>query len=221
MNNLLLFSMVELSESMVAWLNANLGIWYLIILNAFGVLAIILKVIEYQVSKRGLMMLIATLANVSWIMFFALSGNFVAALTCILIVLRMLVYMQREKHKWARSVWWVVLFVVLQTVVAVTTFKNLQDLFSIAAGYIGIFAYLTRNQTLYRILSFIYMSLWLSNSICYFIALPTKYLVALLSDSFSTGSVAVGIWRYDLCKKAREERKAKIESANQDNDNKE
>ncbi len=208
MNNLLLFSMAEFSETMVAWLNANFGIWYLIILNAFGVLAIILKITEYQVRKHSTMMLIATIANISWVLFFALNGNFTAALTCVLIVARMFVYIQRDTHKWARSVWWVVLFVVLQTVVAVTTFKNWQDIFSITAGYIGIFAYLTRNQTLYRILSFIYMSLWLSNSICYFIVSPSTYLVGLASDAFSTISVAVGIWRYDLCKKAREEKKA-------------
>ena len=206
MNSLLLSSMAELSSSIVEWLGANLGIWYVIILNAFGILAIILKVIEYQVRKRGTMMVIATLANISWVLFFALNGNFTAALTCVLIVARMFVYMQRDNHEWARSVLWVILFVVLQTVVAVTTFKNWQDIFSITAGYIGIFAYLTRNQTLYRALSLIYMALWLSNSICYFIVSPSTYLIGLASDAFSTISVAVGIWRYDLSKKAREER---------------
>ena len=65
MNNLMLFSMAEFSEKMVNALDANLGIWYLIILNAFGVLAIILKVIEYQIKKRSLMMVIATFANFS------------------------------------------------------------------------------------------------------------------------------------------------------------
>jgi hypothetical protein len=206
MNNLMLFSMAELSSSMVNALNANLGIWYLIILNAFGVLAIILKVIEYQISKRSLMMVIATLANAAWVLFFILNGNFTAGITCILIVVRMLIYVQRGKKKWADSNLWVVLFVVLQAVASILTFKNWQDIFSTVAGFVGIFAYLTTNQTRYRFLSFIYMALWLSNSICYFIATPMEYIVALGSDSFSTASVMVGIYRYDLSKKAREDK---------------
>ncbi len=221
MNELMLFSMAELSKNMVDWLNANFGIWYVLVLNAFGVIAILLKVTEYQVRKRERMMVIATLANVSWVLFFALNGNFAAALTCVLIVARMLIYMQRDVKEWANNNWWVALFVALQTVVAVTTFKNWQDIFSITAGYIGIFAYLTKNQTLYRILSFIYMSLWLSNSICYFIISPSTYIIGLSSDAFSTVSVAVGIWRYDLCRKARGERKALRENVNLANDDKE
>lgn len=206
MNNLMLFSMAELSSSMVDALNANLGIWYLVILNAFGVLAIILKVIEYQIKKRSLMMAIATLANTAWVIFFVLNGNFTAGITCVLIVIRMLIYVQRGKKKWADSNLWVVLFVVLQAVASILTFKNWQDIFSTIAGFVGIFAYLTTNQTKYRILSFIYMALWLSNSICYFVATPMEYIVALGSDTFSTASVMVGIYRYDLSKKARAEK---------------
>ncbi len=213
MNSLMLFSMQELSDTMVQSLNNTLGIWYLVILNAFGVIAILCKVTEYQVKKHGTMMVIATIANVSWVLYFALNGNFTAALTCVLIVIRMLIYMQRNKSKWAKSNFWVILFVVLQTIVAITTFKYWQDVFSILAGYIGIFAYLTKNQTKYRILSFIYMSLWLSNSISYLVG-SISYLLGTISDTFSTISVAVGIWRYDLSKKAKEEKKALKKTTN-------
>lgn len=220
MNNLMLFSMAEFSEKMVNALDANLGIWYLIILNAFGVLAIILKVIEYQIKKRSLMMVIATIANFSWVLYFILAGNFTAGITCTLIVIRMLIYMQRGKKKWADSNLWVVLFVVLQAVASILTFKNWQDIFSTIAGFVGIFAYLTTNQSRYRLLSFIYMALWLSNSISYFVAMPMKYIVALGSDSFSTASVMVGIYRYDLSKKARAEKKA-LKEQQVEKDNKE
>ena len=216
----MLFSMAELSTSMVDALTANLGIWYKIILYAFGVLAIILKVIEYQIKKRSLMMVIATFANFSWVLYFILAGNFTAGVTCILIVVRMLIYVQRGKKKWADSNIWVVLFVVLQAVASIITFKYWQDIFSTIAGFIGIFAYLTTNQTKYRILSFIYMALWLSNSICYFIQMPIEYFLALGSDTFSTASVMVGIYRYDLSKKARAEKRALKEQEDK-NDNKE
>ena len=206
MNSLLLVSIQEMSENFVQSLNANLGIWYLIILNAFGVMAILCKVLEYQIKTRAKMLVVATIANTSWVLYFVLNGNFTAGLTCALIVIRMLIYMQRDTKAWARSNWWIVAFTVLQTVVAVTTFKYWQDAFSIIAGYIGIFAYIMPSQKSYRLLSLVYIVLWLSNSICYFALSGVAYLLALISDSFSTGSVLVGIWRYDISKKAIKEK---------------
>ena len=89
--------MAETSSKLVEYLNANLGIWYLIILNAFGVMAILCKVLECQIKRRGTMLIVATFANISWVMYFMLNGNFTAGLTCLLVVIRMLIYIQRDK----------------------------------------------------------------------------------------------------------------------------
>ena len=220
MNSLFLISLVEASENFIELLNANLGIWYLIILNAFGVLAILCKVLEYQIKNRGTMLVVATFANISWVLYFILNGNFTAGLTCVLVVIRMLIYIQRDKKAWARSDWWIVAFTALQTVVAFTTFKNWQDIFSIIAGYVGIFAYIMPTQRSYRLFSLLYMILWLSNSICYFAVSGLAYIVALVSDSFSTCSVLVGIWRYDISKKAIKEKDLSNGKANSLEENK-
>ena len=212
--------MAETSSKLVEYLNANLGIWYLIILNAFGVMAILCKVLEYQIKRRGTMLIVATFANISWVMYFMLNGNFTAGLTCLLVVIRMLIYIQRDKKAWAKSNWWLVAFTILQTVVAITTFKYWQDAFSIIAGYIGIFAYIMPSQKTYRLFSLAYMVLWLSNSICYFAVSGIAYLLALISDSFSTTSVLVGIWRYDISKKAIKEKDIDNNSANSLSENK-
>ena len=100
--------------------------------------------------------------------------------------------MQRGKHAWADSILWLILFLVLQTGVAIFTTKNWFDVFAITAGYLGIFSYFVLNQKKYRLLSFFHMSLWVVNSIFNF------YLIALLSDSFSTVSCGVAIYRYDI-----------------------
>ena len=189
--------MVELSNSMVKMLNNTLGIWYLIILNAFGVIAIICKIFEYQVKSRNKMFLLVSVANACWVIYFALYGNFASALTCLLNTIRLLVFMQRGKHKWADGSWWLIFFLALQTVVAVFTTKSVFDAFAIAGGYVGIFAYFVTNQKMYRFISFFHMSLWVVNSAINF------YLIALLSDLFSTISCGVAIYRYDLSKNAR------------------
>ena len=203
--------MSDLSTNMVNTLNNTLGIWYLIILNAFGVIAIVCKIFEYQVRSRNAMFVFVTIACICWVLYFALYGNFASALTCLLSVIKMLIFMQRGKHKWADGPIWLILFLVLQTVVAVFTTTGWKDVFAIVAGYIGIFSYFVLNQSRYRLLSFFHMSLWVVNSAINF------YLIALLSDSFSTVSCGVAICRYDLSKNARKLNASIKEKQNSDN----
>lgn len=187
--------MQELSLKLVEALNASLGAWYLIILNSIGVIAIICKVIEYQIKKPSINKLMASVANFLWVLYFALYGDFASALTCVLTVVRIMIFAQRGKCKWASSSIWLYVFIILQIVVAVSTFRVWQDLFSITAGFVGIFAYYVLEQKKYRALSFVYMVLWLLNSI------SKAYLMGIISDSFSTVSVAIAIYRYDVRKK--------------------
>ena len=187
--------MQELSLKLVEALNASLGVWYLIIINAIGVLAIICKVIEYQIKKTAINKLMASVANFLWVLYFALYGDFASALTCVLTVARIMIFAQRGKRKWASSSIWLYVFIILQIVVAVSTFRVWQDIFSITAGFVGIFAYYVLEQKKYRALSFVYMVLWLLNTI------SKAYLMGIISDSFSTVSVAIAIYRYDVRKK--------------------
>ena len=166
--------------------------------NAFGICAIIFKIIEYQVKKRGTMFTIATIANVCWVLYFAFLGNVASTLTCFINVIKLLIFMQRDKHKWAESVWWLILFLVLQVLVSIYTIfsptSSWMDVFCITAGFFGVLAYFFKDAKKYRFLSFIHMSLWVANSIANF------YPIALLSDAFSTVSCGVAIVRYDLLK---------------------
>ncbi len=199
MNNLL--SVNALSQNLVDTLNSVLGVWYLIILNGFGVIAIICKILEYQVVKRDTMFILSTVANVCWVLYFAMYGNFASTLTCIINVIKLLVFMQRGKHAWADSVLWLIGFLILQVLVTVFTVRAWYDVFSVTAGFLGILAYFVVNQRKYRALSFIHMATWVANSIVNF------YPIALISDSVSTVSCGIAIWRYDISKKSRLDKK--------------
>ena len=183
--------MQELSLKLVESLK-TLGVWYLVILNAIGVLAIGCKVIEYQIKKPFLNKAVATLANFLWVLYFALYGDFASALTCVLNLVRIVIFAQRGKQKWASSSIWLYVFIILQIVVAVSTFRVWKDVFSLLAGFVGIFAYYVLDQKKYRALSFVFMVLWLLNSI------SKLYLMGLISDAFSTLSVSIAIYRYDI-----------------------
>lgn len=204
--------MSALGENMVKSLDASLGIWYLIILNAFGVIAIICKIFEYQVKSRSTMFVFVSIASVCWVLYFVLYGNFASALTCLLSVVKMFVFMYRGKKKWASNPFWLYFFLVVQTIIAIFTTTGIRDVFAIAAGYLGIFAYFFVNQKTYRMLSFFHMALWVVNSVINF------YLIALLSDSFSTVSCGVAIYRYDLSKNARKLNQEKTDEKDNGNE---
>jgi hypothetical protein len=201
MNNLLSISNFALNY--VNTLTNALGVWYLIIINAIGVLAIICKILEYQVKNRSVMFIFSTFANVCWVLYFALYGNIASTFTCVINVIKLLIFAQRGKHRWAESVWWLILFLVLQTVVTIFTVSSWVDVFCITAGYLGVLAYFFKDAKKYRLLSFFHMAIWVANSIANF------YLIALLSDSFSTISCAIAICRFDLFNKKKKKEIAK------------
>lgn len=191
----LLFSTTQLSESLLKILTSSLGGWYLIVLNAFGVLAIGCKIFEYQVKKRDLMFAFVITANFLWVAYFIFYGDFSSALTCLIGAIRLIIFMQRGKHKWADSIWWLVFFLALQTVVSIFTYKIWQDLFSITAGFVGIVTYFVMDAKKYRAMSLLHMSLWVVNGALKF------YPIALISDSISVISIIVAMVRFAIAEK--------------------
>ena len=179
--------------------NLALGIWYLIILNAFGVIAIFCKICEYQSKRRSAMFTVAIIANICWVLYFALYGDAVSSLTCLLNTVRLCIFSYRDKYKWAESIIWLYLFIAVQAVISVFTYHTWIDVFPIIAGFLAIFAYFIKDAKVYRILSFIYMLLWVLNGVFKF------YPIALISDSISVISCAIAIYRFDIRNKAKKE----------------
>lgn len=194
MNNLL-FSMLALSEGLLKALTSTFGGWYVIILNAFGVFAIVCKVFEYQAKKRDTMFALVITANILWVFYFVFYGDLSSALTCLIGSVRLVIFMQRGKHKWANSMWWLVFFLALQTIISIFTYTGWKDVFSISAGFVGIIAYFIVDQKKYRWLSLAHMSIWVING-------ATKvYPIALISDSISVVSIIIAIIRFSIIEK--------------------
>ena len=203
MNNLL-FSLQGIADN----LNDKLGIWYVVILNAIGVMAIVCKVIEYQAKKRQVMFTLVTIASACWVMYFLLYGNLISSATCLLGIIRLLIFRKRDTCAWARSIFWLYFFLALQVGVVVYSALNsfsFLDIFAILAGFASIFAYFVRSPKLYRIISLVHVALWVVNSSIYF------YPIALISDSFSTISCAIAIFRYDILKKGKKQTEEQTE----------
>lgn len=199
-----LLSVAQFSQQFVNILNETLGIWYLIILNAFGVVAMIFKVIEYQQKSRKIILTIATICVICWLFYFFLQGDFVSAIVSFVAVIQFFVFMQMGKKKWASSVWWLVIFLTFQLVFGILTFKVWKDIFALLAGLLGTIAYFVMDKKKYRFLSFLCMSCWVVNSIL------KLYLIALLNDAFATISVAVAIVRFDILNKREQKEESNV-----------
>ena len=191
------FSINNMFDGLVGFLDGNLGIWYIVLINAFGVLAIITKLTEYQFKKRLIRFIICTLASFWWLTYFVLQGQTVSALANLIGLIQSIIFMQREKHSWARSKIWLVLFLVLNVATCLFGFKAWHDIFPPLAGIFGAIAYFAIDEKTYRYFSLLNVVFWLANSI----AKMPMTLLALICDSTCTVSALVGLYRFYKRKK--------------------
>ena len=102
----------ELSKIIVQGLS-SLGVWYDILVNFFGVIAIILLVMSFQMKSRIKLLLVFILSQSTWIIYFVLQGDLASGIMCTIAIIMSLIFMQREKHKWANSIFWLFFFVAI------------------------------------------------------------------------------------------------------------
>ena len=189
--------MQTLSAEFVNFLNNSLGIWYLIILNAFGVIAIFLKVSEYQFKQRKYILLFAGLVSLCWLLYFLMQGDFVSTGISVIGIIQTIIFYQRDKRAWANNKFWLYLFMAIQLIIGVITFKKWFDVFAVIAGVSGTIAYFVTDKRVYRYISLVSMTTWILNGVFKF------YLLALLHDTFATVSIIIAIIRFEVLNKEK------------------
>lgn len=194
MNNLL-FSFAALGESVKTGLIGSLGIiWFNVLINVIGGIAILVKVIETQNKKRSAIIVFAIINYLLWITYFALNGNFTAAIVNCISFVQTMIFLQRGKHKWADGIFWLILFISAQVIAGFFTWNGPFSLFSIGAGILSTAAYYVMDVKKYRYFILALMILWICNGIAYW------YPIALIHDVFALTSILVAIIRYNFKK---------------------
>ena len=195
-----LLSINNMFDGLVTFLNSNLGIWYIVLINFFGVLAILTKVTEYQFKKRLTRFIICVLASLWWLIYFILQGQTVSALANLVSLIQTIIFMQRDRYEWAKSKIWLFVFLILQIAICVVGFKVWHDIFPPLAGIFGAIAYFVIDEKTYRYFALLNVVFWLANSIA---KMPMTVL-ALVCDSTCTISGIIGLYRFFKRKKAQE-----------------
>ena len=172
-------------DAIIKFIQTSFGIW-----SVFGILGILVKISEYQVKKRNTRIFIYASACACWALYFLFRGSGASACANVLGLIQSLVFMQSEKHKWARNYFWLWLFLGLQVGNCVIGFSAWHDVFPMLANIAGAVAYFVIGEREYRLLSFFNCLLWLFNSIC------KGAILALICDVASVSSAIVGIIRY-------------------------
>ena len=182
----------------VNFFTSNLGGWYLVLVNFFGVLAMTIKVSEYQFKKRRARILIFSLASLCWATYFFVQGQTVGALANIIGLIQGLVFMQRDKHNWAKSPLWLVLFLALHITSCTIGLQFWHDLFPFVGSVIGAISYYVIDEKKYRYLVLFSMCCWVCNSA---FKMPSTTL-ALINDSTCIISSIIGLVRFYKREKA-------------------
>ena len=107
-------------------------------------------------------------------------------------MIQALVFMQKDNHKWARSKWWLVLFLGLQLLVCIYGLKEWHDVFPLLGSIFGALAYFVVDEKTYRYFAIFNVAFWLANSI----AKMPNTLLALVCDSTCTVSGLIGLARF-------------------------
>jgi hypothetical protein len=197
MNNLL-FSLVEVGAGIYNGLNTALGsVGFLILVNLIGVVAIVIKITETQNKNRNKIIFFAMMGALCWTIYFVLHGDFTSAGINIVGAIQLLIFSQREKHKWANSKFWLFFFLAVQVGLGIIIWRNWFSIVVIIAGLLGTIAYFIMNVKVYRYLFATLITLWIANGIV------NGYIIALIHDIFAFISIIIAIVRYNVLGKEK------------------
>lgn len=179
----------NISNAITSAIN-SLGVWGVVIINAFGVIAIVSILASYQMKQRDKIFILYIIATFAWMSYFVLQGNLVSGIMSVIAVCRSLVFMQRGKKKWAESVWWLVGFLVIMLGSTILTYRDWRDIFALLATAFGTVAFFAVKEKNIRLINLGAYICWILNSA------TNLYWIALVSDSATLVSLLIAIYRF-------------------------
>ena len=195
----------NLSRNIVATLSP-LGIWYLIFTNLAGVFAIIFLAASFQMKSRTNLLLVFVFAQLCWAIYFILQGDLSSGILCLFSIIMSLVFMQREKHKWANSIFWLFFFSAIMVSCSILTFNHdWRNIFPLLGNLLTAISFYLLNQKMLRIINIGTYLCWIGNSVSKF------YIVALISDTSTLLSVIISLIRLKKAQKQTQPLPDKIE----------
>lgn len=116
-----------------------------ILSELLGGIAIAISVVIYSRKQRSKLLIFKGIQDTLFVCHYALRGSYTAAVTSAICIVRSVIYAQRDRKKWASSVLWLILFLVLFGCSAALTWKNIYSLFPAVSSSLSSFAFRCRD----------------------------------------------------------------------------
>jgi hypothetical protein len=169
---------------------AAMGFYYYILVYAVGVIAMAFSVLAFQFKKRVTIILSTFIGQVSWVVHFLLQGDLASAIVCGISAIMLAIFAKKDQWRWATSKITVAIFIGVNSVFSLLTFKVYSDVFPLLAGIFVVIANSRSSEKHLRCFSLVWCLSWLLNSIF------KMYPVAFANDLLCTVSTIVALVRY-------------------------
>ena len=171
-------------------LMAAMGFSYYILVYAIGLIAMAFSVFAFQFKKRVTIILSTFFGQVSWVLHFLLQGDLASAIVCGLSAIMLAIFTKKDQWKWATSKITVAIFIAVNSVFSILSFKVWSDVFPLLAGIFVVIANSRSSEKRLRQFSLVWCIAWLLNSTF------KMYPVAFANDFLCTVSTVVALVRY-------------------------
>ena len=171
-------------------LKEAMGFSYYILVYAIGILAMIFSVVAFQFKQRVTIILSTFFGQVSWVLHFLLQGDLASAIVCGLSAIMLAIFAKKDKWKWSTSRITIALFILINSVFSLWSFKVWSDVFPLLAGIFVVIANSRSSEKRLRQFSLVWCVAWLLNSTFKF------YPVAFANDFLCTASTVIALVRY-------------------------
>ena len=163
-----------------------------IIIQGIGFIGTILYLSAFQFKKRGAILLMQVAASLCFALHFGLLTAFSGCAMNLISACRAAIFFFREKHRWAGSVVWLPVFIVISTVLTICTWESWISLLPMIGMVSTTFAQFSKKPKVVRLLTLPNCPCWLiyngiSGSIS---GVITEILIAI--------SIIVGFLRHDV-----------------------
>lgn len=164
-----------------------------VIAQLLGIGAMVSLFLVYQQRERSKLIAAKLSADIFWVAHYLCLGGFAGMIPNLVGIFRELVFINRKSKKWASSVLWPVLFILINWGLGIRTFHSLYNVLPIAAS------------------TFVTISLWIDNpKLTKIISIPVS-LAFLIYDIYAGSyvgvvneSIAIGSIIISLTKKEKQ-----------------
>ena len=159
-----------------------------------GALGIASTIIIYQQKKRSRLLIFKLISDILWGVHYVLLGAYTATAMCIVAILREIVSMNREKHRWARHNFWPVILIIMAVVSSAITWHGAISILPAVASVVSMISFWIGSPRLTRRLVFIN-----SGAMITYDVLVLSY-TGIVNELFALTSAIIGIIRLDIRK---------------------